>query len=89
MGTTTVDANKQVEQNQQAYEEIRGQMERNHMGRTLLMRDGEVVAIYPDDGDANITGRERYGLGNFSLVTVGAKPIDLGFFTIFVSQPEE
>ena len=79
----------QLDRNQAAYEAIRADMEEKHMGRVILMHDGEVVEIYNDSGDAYKIGREKYGLDNFSLVDVGERPINLGFLTIFVGPREE
>ena len=79
-------AENQLERNQAAYEAIRDRMEANHSGRIVLMHDGEAIDIYNDSGDAYKIGREKYGLGNFSLVTVGEQPINLGFFTMFLES---
>lgn len=79
----------QITKNQMAYEAMRADMEQQHFGRVLLMHDGEVVEIYNDSGDAYKIACEKYELGDFSLVTVGEKPIDLGFFTMFVKPKEE
>ncbi len=82
-------AESQLDRNQAAYDAIQADMEDKHMGRVVLMHDGEVVEIYNDGGDAYKIGCEKYGLGNFSLVNVGERPIDLGFFTMFVEPREE
>ena len=79
----------QLDRNQAAYEAVRANMEDKHFGRVVLMHDGEVVEVYNDGGDAYKIGCEKYGLGNFSLVNVGEKPIDLGFFRMFVKPGEE
>ena len=79
----------QLDRNQAAYECIRATMEAKHMGRVVLMHDGEDVEVYNDSGDAYKIGCEKYGLGNFSLVNVGEQPINLGFFTMFVEPREE
>ena len=82
-------AENQLDMNQAAYEAIRTQMEDKHMGRVVLMHNGEVVEVYNDSGDAYKVGCDKYGLGNFSLVNVGEQPINLGFFTMFVKPREE
>lgn len=58
------------------------EMERDHRGRIALMHDGEIVGIYNDDGDAFELGCDRYGLGNFSAIKIGATPIDLGILAL-------
>ncbi len=64
--------------NRQAYEsEHRKELERDHMDEVALMHDGELVEIFKEIGEANVAGRNRYGEGKFSLITVGLD-IDLG-----------
>ena len=75
----------QVSKNREAYEKVRGEIEAKHFGRVVLMHDGEIVSIYNDKGDAYSIGREKYGLGNFSLKTVGDSPISLGVHTLSLS----
>ena len=79
----------QLDRNQAAYEAIQKEMEGKYMGRVVLMHDGEVVEVYNDGGDAYKVGCEKFGLGNFSLVNVGERPIDLGFFRMFVEPRRE
>ncbi len=79
-------ATNQLDRNQEAYEAIRQDMEDKHHGRVVLMHDGKLIEIYNDRGDAYKIGCEKYGLGNFSLVNVGERPINLGFFTMFVPR---
>ena len=81
--------NSQLERNQAAYDAVRRQMEEDHLGRVVLLHDGEVVEVYNDKDDAYKIGREKYGLGNFSLVNVGQQPIDLGFLRTFLPKPGE
>ncbi len=71
----------QAQANYAAYEdEHKQRLESEHLGRTALMHDGEVAGIYNDEGDAYSIGCEKYGLGNFSMVKIGAKPVHLGAF---------
>ena len=74
----------QVNSNFQAYKAMKAEMEEKHMGKTALMHEERVVDIYNDEGDAYKVACEKYGLGNFSLVKIGARPVNLGFFTMFV-----
>ena len=76
----------ELEKNKEAYEEVRNQMEAEHWGRTVLLHDGAVVAIYNDEGDAYAIGHEKFGLGRFSLHQVGRQPIDLGFHALFLQS---
>lgn len=52
--------------------------ERDHHGEVALMVDGKIIDYFTSESDAYTTGRDRYGLGNFSIELVGAAPIDLG-----------
>ena len=72
----------QLRNNEVAYErDYRQELERDHLGRTALMHDGEVVAVYDDPTDAYLTGYERWGLGGFSMKEIGQKPLELGIFS--------
>ena len=77
----------ELKKNQEAYDEIKEQMEAEHWDRTVLLHDGSVVAIYNDEGDAYDIGCEKFGLGRFSLHRVGERPVDLGFHAISL-RPE-
>ena len=81
---------EQLERNWDAFKASRGELEEDHQGRTVLMHDGEIVAIYNDSGDAYEIGCEKFGLGNFSVETIGSQPKSLGFFTAYIpAQPAE
>ena len=72
----------QLEMNLVAYSAVKDTLEASELGRSALLHDGEVVAIYNDSGDAYQIGCEKYGLGNFTLQRIGQKPIDLGIHTL-------
>lgn len=76
----------QLEKNWKAYNAVKGEYESEHFGKTVLLHDGGIIAIYNDSGDAYKIGREKYGLGNFSVETVGEEPLSLGVFTICLSN---
>ena len=75
----------ELERNWAAFEAKQKELEAEHLGRTVLLHDGEIVAIYNDSGDAYDIGCEKFGLGNFSIETIGDKPKSLGYFTMYVS----
>lgn len=80
----------ELDKNQAAYDEIRERMEAEHLGGIALMHDGEVIDVYNDGGDAYKIACEKYGLGNFSLITIGEKPIRLGGLTMaMISDTEQ
>ncbi|WP_419846073.1 hypothetical protein [Candidatus Poriferisocius sp.] len=73
----------QVEANYAAYQaEHKERLERDHQGKTALMHDGKVIDILEDQGTAYQTGLDRFGLGNFSLIVVGEKPVHMGVLTV-------
>lgn len=73
----------QAQANYEAYvAKHQSRMEQAHAGKIALMHDGEIVGIHDDDGEAFATGCDRYGLGNFSAVKIGAAPIDLGILAL-------
>ena len=77
--------NEQLDKNREAYNAVKDNLESEHFGRVALLHDGQVVAIYNDSVDAYSIGREKYGMGNFSIVKIGEAPISLGIFTMCVS----
>ena len=76
----------QLERNWEAFNAVKDRLEAEHPGRIVLLHDGEIVAIYNDSGDAYDIGCEKFGLGNFSVETIGDKPKSLGFFTMGVAR---
>lgn len=77
--------NEQLDKNREAYNAVKDNLESEHFGRVALLHDGQVVAIYNDSVDAYSIGREKYGMGNFSIVKIGEAPISLGIFTMCLS----
>lgn len=70
---------QQARDNHRAYrEKFQADLEPEHNGKTALMHDGEVMLILNDREDAYTVGVDQYGLGKFSLVRVGAPPLDVG-----------
>ena len=74
----------ELEKNWSAFEKARQRLEAEHLGRIVLLHDGKIIAVYNDSGDAYDIGCEKYGLGNFSIETIGSRPKSLGFFTMHV-----
>ena len=74
----------EMEKNWKAFNEMKAELEAEHLGRIALFHDGKLVAIYNDSGDAYDIGREKFGLGSFSIETIGEAPKSLGFFTTLV-----
>ena len=59
------DNEHQLKVNRDAYAAIQEEMEKEHMGRLLLMHDGEVVEIFDDGGEAYAIACERFGPWQF------------------------
>ena len=76
----------EMEKNQEAYDAVKNEMEAGHWGRTVLLHNGNVVAIYNDEGDAYDIACEKFGPGRFSLYVVGKRPIDLGYHSLFLGS---
>lgn len=73
-----------LDQNWEAFKELEESLLPEHRGRTALLHNGEIVAIYNDSGDAYDIGCEKFGLGNFSTQIIGEQPKSLGIFTMHV-----
>lgn len=78
----------EIEKNEEFYATVQSDMEANHWGRTVLLHNGEVVAIYNDRGDAYQIGCEKFGPGGFSLHLVGRRPVNLGFHSFALKKAE-
>ena len=78
----------QLQRNWDAFQALPESVKAENMGRTALLHDGKLIAIYNDCGDAYSIGVEKYGLGDFSIETFGEKPKSLGFFTAYINADE-
>lgn len=82
MGAPTRDSGSQIESNYQAYASLhRARLEATHSGSYVLLHDGEVAGIYDTARDAYEAGCGQYGLGDFSMQEIGARPVGLGIMT--------
>ena len=68
----------ELRKNRQAFNGMRGDLEREHSGRIALLHDGELVSIFNDRGDAYVIGCERFGEGHFSIKKIGTPPASFG-----------
>lgn len=76
----------QTERNWDAFKKEEGSLIAEHLGRTVLLHDGQIDGIYNDSGDAYSIGCDKFGLGNFSIQTVGERPKSLGIFTSLIGR---
>ena len=72
----------ELEKNWEAFNKM--ELSETDIGRAALLHDGKLISIFNDRGDAYNVGREKYGLGNFSVEIIGSSPQSLGYFTAFV-----
>ena len=80
--SSTLPRSNAVRLNRVAYEaKYQHDLEQTDAGRIALMHDEELIEIYDDANVACEDGMERYGSGNYSIVWIGAKPLNLGIFT--------
>lgn len=68
----------EARENYEAYQSnFKDELEREHSGKVALMHAKEVIMILNDFDDAYMVGEKDYGLGNFSIVEIGKRPIRL------------
>ncbi|WP_419554205.1 hypothetical protein [Candidatus Poriferisodalis sp.] len=78
-------SDSQAERNYEAYKEsFQTDLERDHLGEVVLLRDCAVVALFDSEADAYNAGIQKFGIGEFSLQRIGAEPISLGIFSAFM-----
>ena len=75
------DTSAELEKNREVYASMKKQLETSDMGRVALFHNGALIGIFNDAEDAYTAGESRYGLGNFTTQTIGARPINLGIFS--------
>ncbi len=59
-----------------AYERMQSDLEREHLGKWVVVHDEELIGAYDDFEDAACAGVQRFGIGPFLLRQVGAKPLN-------------
>ncbi|MDE0103647.1 MAG: hypothetical protein OXN89_14825 [Bryobacterales bacterium] len=80
------DPTTEMEKNWVAFKAREESLKAENLGRTVLLHDGEIVQIYNDSGDAYSIGCEKFGLGKFSIQTIGEKPRSLGILTMHIGS---
>jgi hypothetical protein len=60
-----------------AYESIRQNLEANHIGQWLLMRNREVISFFERFEDAAKVAVGRFGRGPYLIRQIGAPPVVL------------
>ncbi len=72
-------ASKEVKANYTFFKEKRAELEKNNLGKFVLLHKKQIQGYFDTDNDAMIVGRKDYGEGNFSVQEIGAIPVDLGY----------
>ncbi len=76
----------EVDRNYDAFTRILGSYLPRYRDQFALMRDGEIVGIYPKPGEAHRAGIDKYVDGIFSIQEITDEPIDLGFWSHVASN---
>ncbi len=78
-------AESEIASNQRIYDEQhRERLERDHKGRVVLMRSGELIDIYDNDLDAMHAGQERFGESRWSIVEIAREPAYCPYHRVIV-----
>ncbi len=60
-----------------AYERMRNDLESQHMGKWVLVHDGQLEGVYDSFEEAAESAVKRFGRGPYLIRQVGAAPISL------------
>lgn len=74
----------ELRKNIDAYEAMKGELEREHRGKVALLHDGTLVHVLNDRWDAYVVGMKQFGEGHFSIKTIGERPASLGAAATYV-----
>ena len=67
----------------EAYESIRSQLEAEHMGEWILMKDRRVLGFFPSFEFAIAEGLRLFGRASYLIREIGAEPIQLPVSVIY------
>lgn len=60
-----------------AYDNLRNELETDHFGEWVIVRDENLVGTFPDFQDAAAEAVRRFGRGPYLIRRVGAPPLTL------------
>jgi len=66
-----------------AYDKLRADLEANHMGKWVLVRDEKLEGMYDSFDAAAVDAVRRFGRGPYLIRQVGAPPITLPASVLF------
>lgn len=58
-----------------AYERLAAQLERDHMGKWILMHNEKVVGMFESSSDAAVEAVTKFGRGPYLIRQIGAPPV--------------
>ena len=67
----------EIDQELQAYEKLRPDLESNHMGEWVLIHDGSLIAMFDSFESAAKEAVSKFGRGPYLIKQIGAPPITL------------
>jgi hypothetical protein len=67
------------------FDRLRQTLESEHMGKWVLIHDGEVIAFYESSEDAANDAVRRFGRGPYLIRQIGAPPMSLPASVMFHS----
>lgn len=70
-----------VDRNYEAFKGLLPDMLKEHPGKFVVMRDGEVIETFDTVRDAVVFGTKTYDDGLFSVQEITDTAVDLGFFS--------
>jgi hypothetical protein len=72
---------RQINENYDVFVRQLGDLLPLHRDKYALMRDGKIIGIFDNPGEANRIGIEMFADEFFSIQEVTDEPIDLGFWS--------
>ena len=76
---TTMPVPQHIEVDQRSYNRQKDRLIAGHFGRIALFHDGRLIGTYASNREAYMDGCSKFGLGHFSLITIGDETaIDVG-----------
>ena len=66
-----------LKQEMAAYERMRSEIELEHFGKWVVVRDEKLIGAYDDFQEAAEVAVERFGRGPYLIQQVGAPPLTL------------
>jgi len=72
---------EEIERNYQYFEKILPEIEDEHQGDYVLLRQESIVAFFTTIVEAQIKALKLFNDGIYSIQQVGQEPIELGFYS--------